>query len=172
MFSPHKGQCSSCPEGTISLIIVKKGLCFRHNEELKQSKKSPERLERERLKKEAQIKKYQSYKPKPRKVTGELNFFNGIWATREHGCEVCGKEIIRRNKEVGMFSHVISKGANCTLRLDEENILLMGDGWYGNCDCHPKWEFRTKEMREIEMWKPIFLLLEALKQKSNNPECA
>lgn len=171
MFRPHRGTCIDCPEDTISLIIVKSGRCFKHNEEYKESKKSPERKERERLKKEERIRKAQSYRPKPRKVTGELEVFNRIWSTREHKCEVCEHPIIRRKENfVKMFSHVASKGSEGSLRLDEENILLMGDGWFDNCDCHLKWEYRTAEMREIEMWKPIFLLHEALKRKVNNPD--
>ena len=101
------------------------------------------------------------------KKTGEGEVFNRIWATREHNCEVCERPIKRVDGGVGMFSHVLSKGADVSMRLDEENILLMGDNINGNCDCHDKWEHRTKEMREIEMWKPIFLLLDAIKTKSN-----
>lgn len=101
------------------------------------------------------------------KKTGEGEVFTHIWNTREHKCEVCDAPIKRVNGGVGMFSHILSKGSYVDMRLDEENILLMGDGLYDNCDCHPVWEIRTAEMRNIEMWRPIFLLQDALKRKAN-----
>jgi hypothetical protein len=93
--------------------------------------------------------------------------FDRIWNTREHKCEVCDTPIVRKNKSVGMFSHVLSKGSYPELRLDEENILLKGDGLYDNCDCHHEWEHRTADMRNIERWRPVFLLQDALKRKAN-----
>lgn len=168
MFEPHNGQCPSCPQGTVSLIIVKKGFCFRHNEEYKEGKKSPQRKENDRLRKEAQFQKALAYRPKPRKVTGEGKIFNEIWDERPHVCQVCSQPVVRKKNSVGMFSHVLSKGAFPELRLDKENILIKGDGKYPNCNCHRKWEERTAEMRDIPMWQPIFRLQELLKQKANN----
>lgn len=169
MFKPYHGQCIDCSPNSKSLIIVKAGRCFLHNELYKESKKSEGRKEKDRIRKELRIKKYQSYKPKPKKVTGERLVFDEIWRERLHFCEVCNEPIVRKNNSVGMFSHILSKGSYPELRLDPENILLKGDGLNGNCNCHRKWEERTAEMRQEEMWKPIFLLQEALKQKVNNP---
>lgn len=164
MFRPFIGRCIDCPKGTKSFIVVKAMRCAKHNGEFKQSKKSPEKLAKEKQKREVQYTKASNYQFKPRKVTGEGTLFDKIWATRLHKCEVCTRPIIRKKNEVGMFSHILSKGADPVMRLDEDFILLMGDGKHPNCNCHGKWEKRTKEMRNIEMWKPIFLLLDEAKK--------
>lgn len=167
MFKPHIGNCIDCEKGSKSFIVVKAMRCHKHNEEFKQSKKSPARLERERLSLEKKKSKPNPFNARPRKVTGEKDIFNHIWDTRLHRCEVCDRPIIRKKDEVGMFSHVASKGSNVVLRLEEDFILLMGDGKYPNCNCHPRWEKRTDEMLQIEMWKPIFLLLDEAKKRAH-----
>lgn len=164
MFKPDYGICIDCPKGTKSFIVVKAMRCAIHNYEFKQLNKSPEKLVREKLREKEKLIKARHYKFPARKVTGELTIFDKIWLTRLHKCEVCTRPIIRKKNEVGMFSHVLSKGASEVMRLDGDFILLMGDGRSPNCNCHRKWETRTKEMREIEMWKPIFLLLDAAKE--------
>lgn len=164
MFTPFHGQCIDCPKGIKSFIRVKSLRCDKHHHAFKEGKKSPEKLERDKIKRQANYTKASSYKFKLRKVTGEKTVFDRIWNNRLHRCEVCDRPIIRKKNEVGMFSHVLSKGANTVMRLDEYFILLMGDGLYSNCNCHGKWEKRTKDMRDIEMWKPIFLLLDAAKK--------
>ena len=163
MFQKFFGQCIECPKGTKSYIRVKSLRCDKHNYEFKQSKKSPEKLAREKEKREAKYTKASNYKFKPRKITGEKTVFDRIWATRLHKCEVCTRPLIRKKDEVDMFSHILSKGASSVMRLDEDFILLMGNGKVFNCNCHTKWENRTKEMRQMEMWKPIFLLLDEAK---------
>lgn len=167
MFKSFIGQCLKCPRGTKSLIATTRFLCPHHLQELKDSRKSPAKLSMEKSKLMRKNEKLKNYRFKPRKVTGEKTVFDKIWATRLHKCEVCTRPIIRKKDEVGMFSHVLSKGANTVMRLDEDFILLMGDGLYPNCRCHGKWEHRTKEMRNIEMWKPIFLLLDEAKMKGH-----
>ena len=163
MFKPFVGNCIQCPRGVKSLITTKRFLCQKHLQEFKENKKSPEKLAKEKLIREAKYTKASNYRFKPRKVTGEGNIFNHIWETRLHKCEVCTRPITRKKNEVGMFSHVLSKGADVVMRLNEDFILLMGDGKYPNCNCHSRWELRTEEMRQIEMWKPIFLLLDEAK---------
>lgn len=168
MFKPCISQCQKCPKGTKSLITTKRFLCPTHLQEYKDSQKSPQKLLLEETKRKEKIEKKKAYKPKPRKITNEKSVFDRIWETRLHNCEVCGRPIIRKKNSVGMFSHVLSKGASTHSRLDEDYILLMGDGLYPNCDHHKTWENRTSNMRDIEMWKPIFLLLDSAKEKAHN----
>lgn len=156
MFTPFFGQCTECPKGKKSWIVVKSLRCAFHNEKHKNRNIAPV-INRNTFRSIL-------FHHKP---TGEKDVFERIWNTRLHKCEVCGHPIIRKKDEVGMFSHVLSKGADTVLRLDEDFILLMGDGLYPNCDCHPKWEKRTNDMRKIEMWKPIFLLLDEAKRKAH-----
>lgn len=194
MFKIHRGICS-CGCGKEGIVCVKKGYIVQCNYRIKNEKKEKsgqptsknfipktdeekqeifdklkEKYEAKKLKqkplKRTPLKRTALKKKFPKK-TGELFVFNNIWATREHKCEVCGEDIKRVDGGVSIFSHVLSKGSFPDLRLDEENILLMGDGLYGNCSHHNEWEVRTAEMRDIEMWKPIFLLQDALKIKSN-----
>lgn len=158
MFKIFYGQCTDCPKGKKSLIVVKAMRCAWHNHQFKLSKKPLCKIIQYKLK---------QARNKFKKVTGEKDVFEKIWIERLHRCEVCTRPIIRKKGEVGMFSHVLSKGASTITRLDEDFILLMGDGFYGNCRCHFKWDTRTKEMRNIEMWKPVFLLLDYAKQQSH-----
>ena len=164
MFTKFYGQCLLCPKGTKSPIKTKKLLCPKHLQEDKDSKKSPEKLAKENLKKEAKYTKASNYKTKPRKITGEGDVFSRIWNSRLHNCEVCGRPLIRKKNEVGIFSHILSKGASPQMRLDEDFILLMGDSLWPHCGCHAKWENRTENMRNMEIWKPIFLLLDEAKK--------
>lgn len=164
MFKPIVGNCIDCPKGTKSLLVVKALRCHKHNEEFKQSKKSPEKLNKEREKQQEKFTKASNYTIKPRKVTGEKSVFDRIWQNRIHRCEVCDRPLIRKKNEVDMFSHVLSKGASTVMRLDEDFILLMGNGKHPNCRCHMLWESRTDNMRDIEMWKPVFILLDAAKK--------
>ena len=183
MFKAHENICVKC--GNKKLIVVKAMLCAKCNYYLKQEKKNAQpRMKpipiddpKEKIKAFGELKqKYElkrtplkrtALKKKFPKKTGELPVFNMIWETRQHNCEVCEQPIKRVDGGVGMFSHICSKGSMPELRLDEENILLMGDGLYGNCFCHSAWEFRTADMRNIGMWRPIFLLQDALKRKAN-----
>lgn len=102
-----------------------------------------------------------------KKTTGEKAVFEAIYQDRPHRCQVCDRPITRKKDSVDIFSHVSSKGSNPVLRLDPEFILLMGDGYHKNCRCHFFWETRTNEMRNIEMWKPIFELLDLAKAKAH-----
>ena len=188
-FKIHRGICS-CGCGKEGIVCVAKGYIQRCNYRIKQEKKGkslttaprifvPKTEEEkqeifDKLKEKYESKKLRQkplkrtpLKKKFPKKTGEGLIFNHIWQTREHKCEVCGDPIKRVDGGVRMFSHVVSKGSHPELRLDEENILLKGDGLFGNCDCHDKWEHRVPEMRDIEMWKPIFLLHDALIRKAN-----
>lgn len=178
-FKIHRGICS-CGCGKEGIVCVRAGYIQQCNERIKKEKKNasprmkhvqildPKEKMRAfgELKQKYQLKRTPLKKKFPKK-TGEGEIFNLIWKTRQHNCEVCGQSLKRVNASVGIFSHILSKGSYPDLRLDEENILLMGDGLYGNCFCHPIWEMRTAGMRNIEMWRPVFLLQDSLKRKSN-----
>lgn len=162
-FKPYRGQCIECEPGKKSWIKVKSKRCDFHNHKFKQEQKAIGRLK-------PLVINPNSLKPAPKwkKPTGEKSVFEHIWADRPHRCQVCDQPITRKKDTVDIFSHVSSKGSNGVLRLDEEFILLMGDGRRPNCNCHHTWETRTNEMRNIEMWKPIFELLDAAKRKGHD----
>lgn len=183
-FKIHRGICS-CGCGKEGIVCVKKGWIQECNERIKKEKKNasprmkpfpiddPKHKTKvfKELKNKYQLKrtslKRTALKKKFPKNSGQKDVFERIWSTREHRCEVCDAPVKRVDGGVRMFSHVVSKQAYPDLKLDEENILIKGDGLYGNCNHHQEWEHRTAEMREIEMWKPIFLLHDALIRKSN-----
>jgi len=190
-FEYHNGICS-CGCGKSGMIVVKAGYLAQCNERIKRDKKAGSQRVKpiepvtdyaEKIRITQALKglptmttgdkaspaplKRSSVKQKPRKVTGEGAVFEQIWDTRLHLCEVCEEPITRKDGGVGMFSHVLSKGAATHMRLKEEFILLMGDDLNGNCDCHPVWEARTEEMRSDPKWKPVFLLLDAAKKMAH-----
>lgn len=44
MWKPHKANCPSCPPGSESLIVTKRGLCARHLQEYKRGSKPAKKL--------------------------------------------------------------------------------------------------------------------------------
>ena len=74
---------------------------------------------------------------KKRKITGERDMFIEIWNEREHICENCNQELSYEPR-VHYFSHIKSKGAHPSLRLEKSNIQLL-------CmDCHYAYDFQGK----------------------------
>ena len=118
MFKPHWGTCTKCPEGNRRLIVVKAGLCARHNQERKG--KPVARLKQRR------------------KPTGERELFARIWKERPHICTNC-KAPLGNEARSFFFAHLKGKGAHPELRLEPSNIALM-------CfDCHRAYDQGTKE---------------------------
>lgn len=167
-FKAFFGNCIDCPPGKKSWIKVKSRRCDFHNHAFKQAKKAIGRIKPLVINPNDLRPANKWRKPKFRKPTGEKAVFELIFQNRPHRCQVCDRPITRKKDTVDIFSHVSSKGSNGVLRLDEEFILLMGDGYHKNCRCHPIWEARTNAMRKIEMWKPIFELLDAAKKKGHD----
>lgn len=60
-----------------------------------------------------------TYKRKP---TGELNLFLKIYADRKGICEITGKQLAF---DVSCFMHILGKGSYPSLRLMEENIMMV-----------------------------------------------
>ena len=91
MFKPHIGNCTNCLRESV-MIVVKKGLCCRCNNE-KKGKKPAKRA--------------------PRKATGELQVFMEIWKERPHFSEVSGRPLLPLGHPewIRQFSHILSKGA-------------------------------------------------------------
>lgn len=163
-FKFYRGQCIDCEKGKKSWIKVKSKRCDFHNHAFKQAKKTIGRIKPLVINPNGLR---PAFKLKFKKPTGEKEIFEQIWADRPHRCQVCDRPIIRKKNSVDVFSHVSSKGSNPAIRLDEQFILLMGNGHDG-CRCHFLWETRTNAMRNIEMWKPIFELLDAAKKKGHD----
>ena len=122
MFRGEYGICTTCKEVAEELgvnpqkkwIVIKKPyLCKYHND----MRKAGETVKIKPVTKS-------SIKPKFRKATGEWDMFLEIWKERKHICE-------NRRTQLGdtpkpyMFSHIISKGRNPSLRLDPDNIELL-----------------------------------------------
>lgn len=145
MFKPHYGQCYDCPPETTALVVINKPrLCDYHN----------------RLRKAKGILKDVStrIKKKFKKKTGELDVFKEIWEEREHKCFVCGSEL--GEFSVILFSHVLTKGAYPSLRLNKENILLK-------CEpCHHRYEFQDTSH---SMWDKVKAIKKKLKFEYYNP---
>lgn len=116
MFKPNYDICRNCK--TKQLIVVKKGLCKKCNQETKV------------LNKKVQSKntKY-AFKRKKRK-TGELEVFKQIYEERPNICEWCGTYI--NEFSVANYHHIKPKSRFPELRLVKENIIKI-------CfDCHFK----------------------------------
>jgi len=132
MFRGEYGICKVCAElseelGTTpqkKLIVIKKPyLCKYHND----IRKSGGQVKIKEITKS-------SIKPKFKKATGEWDMFMEIWDEKPHNCENCRCNLGDK-PEAFMFSHIITKGSNSSLRLVKDNIEVL-------CySCHQKWEF-------------------------------
>src|SRR3990167_3732044 len=128
-FKPHFGTCS-CGCGKQGLVCVSAGYIQQCNVRIKKERKENSA----RVKPVEQITDYAEKiriaqalrglpsvttgdkvmppKKRQRKVTGEGELFDRIWADRLHFCEVCSHPIVRKKKNwVHMFSHILSKGS-------------------------------------------------------------
>lgn len=93
-------------------------------------------------------------KKKFKKPTGEKALFDEIWEEREHKCQVTGKPIYEF--DIRLFSHILSKGAYGTYRLDKRNI------WIVTPEIHHIWEFGDRSHPMFEKKREV---LEQLKQE-------
>jgi len=148
-----KGQCCLCPEGTEEYIVKKLPsghFCQKHNKE---------RLDERKGLTGTHIPK-SSIKPKRRKITGELEVFKAIWATREHKSQISGETL--GEFSVSYFSHILSKGAYGRFRLYPKNIILKTHKE------HQIWETQRHKIKEDPLWKWIFELHDKLKYEYYN----
>jgi len=101
----------------------------------------------DKLKARGLVKKASTLSTK-RKATGEKEVFRRIWESRDHKCLTCGV-YIKEAKAIN-FSHLLPKGKYPEYRLDENNIVLQCE------DCHTKWHYHGKMMREFKRWSTFF----------------
>lgn len=92
-----------------------------------------------------------------RKTTGELQLFKEIWNERPHYSQVSGKRLNGFN--VGYFSHILTKAAYPSYRLDKQNIVLK------TLEEHHLWETQRHKLTELPEWKWVFELEETLIRK-------
>jgi len=119
MFRGEMGVCKICFRDTF--LVVKAGYCKRCNETVKADKKG----------------KKVKYKIKTqRKTSGELLLYWKIWEQRPHVCQVSGEPI--RTFDIRCFSHILTKGAYPSYRLDPDNIILITP------QMHHEWEFGSR----------------------------
>lgn len=83
----------------------------------------------------------------PRNKGGQVALFNRIWDSRPHKCEVCGVAI--KEPTASNFSHIISKGAYPSMKLDERNVEI----WCQNC--HLLYTIKDVSVASRPMWKRV-----------------
>lgn len=72
-----------------------------------------------------------SFKEEFDRIQKRDQFFNGIWITRMHRCEVCGAPLGHEPRSY-MFDHLLEKNKYPELEFKEDNIALV-------ClECHDK----------------------------------
>lgn len=139
--------------------IVGRGLCtWCYNDYLK--KKAREKKE----KGGEGLQQRQGAKPEPER--SEIDLFNEIWAERPHKSEIDGTPLFPKGHKMWhwQFSHLLSKGAYPSAKLDKENIVLKT--WAQ----HQLWEFHQHKLRDKEEWKWVFEKRERLKKEYHGGE--
>lgn len=90
--------------------------------------------------------------PKPKKKkSGQKELFIEIWNERPHVSEVSGKPL--REFDVRYFSHILTKGAYPSMKLNKRNIILMTP------EEHHEWEFTDRSHLKWEKFKQLELAL-------------
>jgi hypothetical protein len=93
-------------------------------------------------------------KPKPRKTTGEYTLFLKIYAERKGICQITGEQI---PFNINSFLHILGKGAYPSLRLLENNILMV------KSEIHHLYDNSSKE-KLLEKYPRAYIIYE-LKDK-------
>ncbi len=88
------------------------------------------------------------------KKTGDLAFFEEIWAERPHVSEVSGEPLIEF--DVRYFSHILPKGTYPLFRFEKRNIVLKTP------DEHNKWQFAQHTLKGNVKWEWVFKRKEEL----------
>lgn len=92
-----------------------------------------------------------------KKQTGELEIYKEIWNERPHKSEIDGTYLGEELQPI-FFSHILSKGAYPSYRLDKRNIILKTP------EQHQLWEFGDKkELRKDPNWNIVFERFDELK---------
>ena len=139
MFKPNYSTCIECKQQR--MIVVKKGYCKRCNE-LKKGKSKP--------------------KIKFKKKTGEIDLFKEISQKTNSICQCCKAPIA--NLSPINFSHILSKGAYPSYRLDKRNILVVC------ATCHHEWEFGDRNQSKFALKREIAQTLKEEYYKAKSGE--
>jgi hypothetical protein len=140
MFKPNYSTCIECKQQR--MIVVKKGYCKRCNE-LKKGKTKP--------------------KIKFKKKTGELNMFKELSEEKQSSVCQCCKTLIPSLSPIN-FSHVLSKGAYPSYRLDKRNIFVVC------ATCHHEWEFGDRNQSKFALKREIAQTLKEEYYKAKSGE--
>lgn len=100
-------------------------------------------------------------KPKPGQKT-QPQVFAEIWAERPHECRVCNAPI--DEPTLSNFSHILSKGAYPSMKLDKRNIEI----WCA--DCHHLYTVKDISVVSRPMWKRVHEKARTLAMEANGIE--
>lgn len=139
MFKPNYSTCIECKQQR--MIVVKKGYCKRCNE-LKKGKSKP-------------IKRV-------KKKTGEIELFKEIAKKTNSVCQCCKVPIA--NLSPINFSHILSKGAYPSYRLDKRNIFVVC------ATCHHEYEFGDRNQPKFALKREIAQMLKEEYYKTKSGE--
>jgi hypothetical protein len=99
-----------------------------------------------------------------RKATGELDLFKEIFIERPHFSEISGRPL-GDELNIRFFSHILTKGAYPSYRLDKRNIKLV------HPEEHDTWEFGDRaKLRTLPEWQWVFERADQLKYEYYNPK--
>lgn len=136
--------------------IVGHGLCtWCYNDYLK--KKQREKKDKSNSIQQRQRK--DTSEDRTEKTEGQL--YEEIWNERPHVSEIDGTPLLPKGHKMWhwQFSHLLSKGAYPSARLDKDNVVLKT--WAQ----HQLWEFHQHKLRDKEEWKWVFEKRERLKKE-------
>lgn len=141
-----KGVCEVCNDGKEKQLAKKRPPLCGYHYSIEQRKKSAEKNKDKPKKVQKQLKRTAIvYK---RKASGEGEMFLKIWSERKHICSCCDKKL-GDELNVSYMSHLLSKGAYPSLRLDERNIMIKCT------ECHYEYGNGNKNQEKFKVANEI-----------------
>ena len=157
MFKPHYGKCIEC--GNDRLIVVKRGVCGSCNELGKIKNNSPKKQSDTKTKhvfaRKGRV--VSSLKRGAKRTTGELELFKKIYEERGPYSQVAPYDYVEFDLRI--FSHVLSKCAYPSLRLEPENIVIKTPAQ------HAMWHNQYHKLKGLPEWQWVLEKEQALKRK-------
>src|ERR1700723_3552101 len=115
-------------------------------------------------------------KPKSEKEKSEsqkLNdFFDEMAKVIPFNCQSCGKPLYAYNKFAKRCctAHILAKGLFPSIATNKDNIVFLGAGLLGNCNCHDLFDGNIDSRIKLPIYKIALQRYEFLKQLLTNKE--
>lgn len=100
------------------------------------------------------------------------DFYSRIALRMPYNCENCGQALQAFNKfaKRSCCCHILEKSKFPSIACNEDNILFMGAGFLGGCNCHDIYDSNSKARSDMNVYQKVQYQFEKLKQYLTDKE--